>query len=152
MSLITKLGKQKLEEKLESLKEEYKITLVNRGVAAREGDLKENAAYISLGEKAIMLSSQIDEATSDLKQAEIAPIPTQKEIIAFGHQIKLRYENDQREITVTLVGKNDARLKPDWISYECPLGQALIGKKAGDKVMVNDQPVTILHLQIGEIE
>jgi transcription elongation GreA/GreB family factor len=54
-------------------------------------------------------------------------------------------------MTITLVGKNDARLKPGWISVESPLGLAIIGKKNGEEVMVNGTPVTILDISVGDI-
>lgn len=149
--MITKLGKQKLEEALENLREEYKKTLLDRGKAGREGDLKENAAYISLGEKAEMLSIQISEAVDDLKKSVVQEAPTNTDKICFGHKVTLFYENDKREMTITLVGKNDARLKPDWISIESPIGQALTGKKVGGKIIINEQPITILDIQVGEI-
>lgn len=151
MNKITKLGQQKLQEELENLRDEYKKTLINRGIAGREGDLKENAAYISLGEKAQMLSIQIDEAAEDLKKSVVQEAPSETETIGFGHKVTIFYENDKREMTITLVGKNDARIKPEWISIESPIGQALTGKKKGDKITINEQPITILNVQVGEI-
>lgn len=151
MNKITKLGKQKLQEQLDNLREEYKKTLVNRGIAGREGDLKENAAYISLGEKAQMLSIQIEEAATDLKKCVVQEAPTNTDTIGFGHKVTLLYENDKREMAIVLVGKNDARIKPEWISIESPIGQALSGKKKGEKIIINDQPITILDVAVGEI-
>ena len=52
---------------------------------------------------------------------------------------------------ITLVGKNDARLKPDWISIQSPIGEALLGKKKSDKVVVNDQTVVVIDISVGEI-
>lgn len=149
--MITKLGKQKLEQDLENLRAEYKKTLINRGIAGREGDLKENAAYISLGEKAEMLSIQMSEAADDLKKSIVQEAPTNTDTIGFGHKVTLLYENDKREMIITLVGKNDARIKPEWISIESPIGQALSGKKKGGKITINEQMITILDIQIGEI-
>jgi len=149
--MITKLGKQKLEKDLENLQNEYKNTLVSRGIAGREGDLKENAAYISLGEKAEMLGIQMSEAADDLKKSVVQEAPTNTDTIGFGHKVTIFYENDKREMIITLVGKNDARIKPEWISIESPIGQALTGKKVGDKIVINEQPITILNVQIGEI-
>ena len=54
-------------------------------------------------------------------------------------------------MTLTLVGKNDARLKPDWISIKSPMGETLLGKKKLDKIIVNDQVITITDISIGEI-
>ena len=149
--MITKLGKENLEKEIKSLQKELERTYKQRNETAAEGDLKENSAYIFMGERATVLSSQISEAIDDLKGAVVQTAPTQYEIISFGHQVSLRFEEDKRNMTITLVGKNDARLKPDWISIQSPIGEALLGKKKLDKVLVNDQTVTIIDISIGEI-
>jgi transcription elongation factor GreA len=149
--MITRLGKLKLEQDIAELEKELARTFEERSKAAAEGDLKENSAYILMGERAQVLFSQIDQAKSDLKQSSVQEAPTQTEIVSFGHKVTIRFENDQRQLTVTLVGKSDARLKPDWISCESPLGIAIINRKKSDKVSVNDQPVTILEIEIGDI-
>ncbi len=149
--MITKLGKKKLEQQIIKLQKELRRTFEERSKAASEGDLKENSAYIFYGERALVLSSQIDQAKSDLKQSTIQEAPTQIERISFGHKIAIRFENDHRELVVTLVGKNDSFLKPGWISCKSPLGIALLNKRKLDKVLVNNQPVTILDISIAEI-
>jgi len=149
--MITKLGKENLEKEIKSLQKELERTYKQRNEAAAEGDLKENSAYIFMGERATVLSSQISEAIDDLKQAVVQSAPTQSDVISFGHQVSLCFEEDQRKMTITLVGKNDARLKSDWISIKSPIGEALLGKKKSDKVQVNGQTVTITDISIGEI-
>jgi len=149
--MITKLGKEKLEAEIAELKEELNRTFEERNKAAAEGDLSENSAYIFYGERALVLSTQIDQAVSDLKGAKVAEVPTQNEIVSFGHKVKILFENDEREMVITLVSENDARLKPNWISCESPLGMALLNKRKLDKVLVNEQMVTILEISAGEI-
>jgi len=149
--MITKIGKQKLEEQIKEFEIELKRTCEARGVAAEGGDLKENSSYIFLGERALVLYSQIDQAKADLRQEVVASAPTQTETISFGHQVIVRYEKDNRERTFTLVGKCDAHLKPDWLSCESPLGVALLNKHKLDKINVNDQSIIILDISIGEI-
>lgn len=149
--MITKLGKEKLEERLAQLKEELRLTYQKRQEAAAEGDLKENSAYIFAGEQANVLNSQIDEISTDLKTSVVQTSPDHVDFICFGHLITLRFSADNREMVITLVGKNDARLQPGWISIESPLGQAIINKKKGDKAVVNDQSVEILDIKIGNI-
>lgn len=149
--MITKLGKQKLEEQLLQLQTELNRTCEARGKAAEEGDLKENSAYIFLGERALVLYSQIDQVKADLHQEIIQPAPTQTDTIVFGSRIKIRFESDKRELDITLVGKNDFNLCPGWISSESPLGIALMNQPKGAKVSVNDQTVTILDISVGEI-
>jgi len=149
--MITKLGKQKLEERITSLKAELLSTYEKRSEAAEEGDLKENSAYIAYGEQSHVLNAQIIELITDLKTSVIAGPPTQTDTVAFGSKITVRFENDQRVSTFVLVGKNDARLFPDWISSDSPLGIATLNHKKGDKVEVNGQAVSILDIAIGNI-
>lgn len=149
--MITKLGKQKLEEHLQKLQDELNRTCEDRGKAAEEGDLKENSAYIFLGERALVLYSQIDQVKADLKTSIVQPAPTQTETIVFGSRVKIRFDSDNRQMEITLVGKNDSNLKPGWVSCESPLGLALLNKHQSDQVLVNEQPVTILEISIGEI-
>lgn len=149
--MITKLGKQKLEERLTQLKEELRLTYQKRQEAAAEGDLKENSAYIFAGEQANVLNSQIEEISIDLKMSIVQSPPDQINSICFGHLVSIRFLADNREMSVTLVGKNDARLQPGWVSIESPLGQAILNHKKGDKTVVNDQPVEILDIKIGNI-
>ena len=149
--MITKLGKQKLEEHLKQLEDELARTCEDRGKAAEEGDLKENSAYIFLGERALVLYSQIDQAKADLKACVVQSAPSQTDTVVFGSKVKIKFESDGREMEITLVGKNDSNLCPGWISCESPLGLALINKSKGAKVSVNDQPISILGITIGEI-
>lgn len=149
--MITKLGKKKLEEKLALLKEELLATYEKRSEAAAEGDLKENSAYIFYGERSHVLNAQIDEVKTDLKLSIVTSAPAQSKTIVFGSKVSLRFENDQRVETFVLVGKNDARLFPDWISCESPLGIALLNHKKEDSVEVNGQMVLIQEIAVGNI-
>jgi len=149
--MITKLGKQKLEEKITALKAELLQVYEKRSEAAEEGDLKENSAYIAYGEQSHVLNAQIIELVEDLKSSTIGGPPNQTDTVAFGSQITIRFENDQRIKTYVLVGKNDTGIKPDWISLDSPLGVAILGQKKGSKVEVNGQMVSILEIGVGDI-
>jgi transcription elongation factor GreA len=149
--MITKLGKQKLEEKIVALKAELLQTYEKRSEAAEEGDLKENSAYIAYGEQSHVLNAQIIELIEDLKSSVIVNQPTQTSTIVFGSKVTLRFENDKRVSTFVLVGKNDAHLFPDWISCDSPIGIAILNRKKGDSVEVNGQLVSILDISIGNI-
>lgn len=149
--MITKLGKQKLEEKIVALKAELLQTYEKRSEAAEEGDLKENSAYIAYGEQSHVLNAQIIELITDLKSSVIVGPPTQTDTVVFGSKVTLRFENDKRVATFVFVGKNDARLYPDWISSDSPLGIATLNRKKGDQVEVNGQTVSILDIAVGNI-
>jgi len=149
--MITKLGKQKLEEKIVILNEELRLTYEKRAEAAAEGDLKENSAYIFYGEQSHVLNAQITEAKTDLKSSVVVGPPTQTNTVVFGSKVTVRFESDKRLMTFVLVGKNDARLLPDWISCDSPLGIAILNRKKGDLTEVNGQQVSILDISTGNI-
>lgn len=149
--MITKLGKERLKEQLDKLQEELSQTCEQRGIAAEGGDLKENSAYIYLGEKALVLYSQIDQVKADLRESVVQSAPTQNDSVEFGSRLKIKFESDNRDMDIVLVGKNDAHLKPEWISCDSPLGLALLGKHKSDQVSVNNQAVTIFDISIGDI-
>ncbi|MFZ2152484.1 MAG: GreA/GreB family elongation factor [Microgenomates group bacterium] len=152
MTPITSLGLLTLQENLKNLKAELVRTFDERSAAAAEGDLKENSAYIFMTERANVLQSQIDQASADIKAAAIIVSPTKTDKVALGHQVKILFKNDKRELTITLVGKNDNALKKGWISGDSPLGIAILGRPAGTTVTVNDQPVAIIEISKGDIE
>lgn len=151
MSLITALGLAQLKKNLVELKKELVRTFDERSAAAAEGDLKENSAYIFMTERANVLQSQIDQTSADIKEAVLIVPPKDTHKVALGHQVKVLFKNDNRELTLTLVGKNDNALKKGWISADSPLGIAILGRPAGTIVSVNDQPVSILEISLGDI-
>lgn len=151
MSKITQFGYNQLQQQLADLKAELVRTFDERSAAASEGDLKENSAYIFMTERAQVLQTQIEKTSQDLKESEIFKAPTQFGQVELGHKIDLVFENDNRAMTITLVGKNDASLKPGWISVDSPLGIAILGKIKTARVEVNGQPVYIKDISAGEI-
>jgi transcription elongation factor GreA len=152
MTPITSLGLTRLKDNLKNHKSELVRTFDERSAAAAEGDLKENSAYIFMTERAHVLESQIQEASAKIKDAVIIKKPSQTSKVELGHLVKILFKNDNRELTLTLVGKDDNAIKPGWISADSPLGLAIIGKSVSDNIVVNDQPVQILEITQGDIE
>lgn len=135
---MTVFGKKLLEEELKHL-----ITVereqVKREIAeARElGDLKENAEYSAAKEKQSHLEGRILDVQSKLARARVVDVSTLKlEKVVFGATVTI-YDN-QKDVTSTfqIVGEDEALKDPKKISYNSPLGKALIGKEAGDEAIV----------------
>ena len=59
------------EKKIGELEKEYEVTMVARGEAAREGDLRENAAYQMLTEKGEFISARIGETKKIIAEIKI---------------------------------------------------------------------------------
>ena len=67
------LRKQKIAmwaDKLKGLQAQFDDVRIRRGEAAREGDLRENAAYIDLTEQAEVLSARINDIQKMIAQLE----------------------------------------------------------------------------------
>ena len=54
----------------------------------------------------------------------------------FGSQVTLRDEESGKELTYRLVGATEASLADGKLSVESPVAQAVVGRMAGDKVVV----------------
>lgn len=135
---MTLRGKKLLEDELETLikidREKIKIAISE----ARElGDLKENSEYHSAKEKQSHIEGRIMEIQGKL--ARCKPIDTQNlsfEHIVFGATVTLYDHQKDSSTTFQIVGEEEARATKDMISYNSPLGKALIGKEEGDEVIV----------------
>lgn len=57
-------------KKLTDLEKQYEETMVARGEAAREGDLRENAAYQMLTEQGEVISARIGETKKIISEIE----------------------------------------------------------------------------------
>ncbi len=149
--MITKIGKTRLEAELTRLKTELDRTLVERALAAKEGDLKENSAYISLGEQAELLRSQIIDYSGDLQKAKIINPPTSANKVELGHWVELEFA-DGKKLKICPVGEHDSSIKPGWISLNSPLAISLMGKKVGESGEVNGRPYKVLSIEIADLE
>lgn len=136
--LLTLEGKNQIEKDLEHLirveRESIKTALAE---ARALGDLKENAEYISAKEKQSHLEGKIAELQSVLNTSRIIDVSTiNSDRIVFGATVTLLDSEKGTSLTYQIVGNNEADTQKGKISYTSPLGKALIGKEAGDTVVV----------------
>jgi transcription elongation factor GreA len=149
---ITLAGKQKLEQELAELVGPRRQEISRRLKSAIEmGDLSENADYISAKEDQGFLEGRIQEIQAILKNATVVDENnTNTHEVQIGNKVTLQ-EGDYPEEVFELVGANEANPKAGKISYESPLGAALMGKHKGDTVTVN-APGGTIHFKIVKIE
>ncbi len=127
-------------EGLTELKTEYGhlVNVRRREVAeriknAREfGDISENAEYESSREEQAFVEGRISELEDILNNVELMTKNNQKNKVALGCKVRLHI--DGVEELFQLVGAPEANPAEKKISHESPLGQALLGKKVGEKV------------------
>ena len=131
---LTAEGLQKLKGELKEL-----IAVQRPRVAARiheaklDGDLSENAEYEDAKQEQSFLEGRI--ATLELQLRNAAVIEK-----ANGDQVgigsKVVIKGSDGEETFTIVGSAEAAPREGRISNESPVGAALMGRKKGEKVVV----------------
>ena len=128
-------------EGLEKLKAELKeLMAVQRPrVAARiheaklDGDLSENAEYEDAKQEQSFLEGRIATLELQLRNAEVIE-KANGDKVGIGSKVVIK--GSQGEETFTIVGSAEAAPREGRISNESPVGAALMGRKKGEKVVV----------------
>lgn len=130
---ITADGKKELEAELAQLTSR-RGEIAEKIAAARDyGDLSENAEYDAAREEQGLVESRIAEIEDILQNAELIKA-SRKSTVSLGSKVELK--NGSKKVVYHVVGPVEADPLEGKISNESPIGQALMGKKVGDKVTV----------------
>ena len=136
--LLTKEGKEELEKRLEYLKVTKRAEITERIKTAREfGDLSENAEYDAAKNEQAMIEGEILEIENKLKYAVIIKDgAVKKGTVSLGSKVDFADEDTGEAFSYEIVGTTEADVEMGRISNESPIGNALLGHKAGDKVRI----------------
>jgi transcription elongation factor GreA len=129
-------GQKMLSDELARLKAERPLIIDAIEEARAHGDLSENAEYHAAKERQGQIEASIADIEDRLSRAQIIdPSTLSGDKIVFGATVTLLDEDD-KPIRYQIVGQTEADAKSGKISYNSPLGRALIGKKVDDEVEV----------------
>jgi transcription elongation factor GreA len=147
-SYLTSDGEKKLRTELEELKGPARENLSKRLRAAiQQGDLSENADYIQAKEEQGFLEGRIQELEQILKNVIIIDESAKmRDMVDIGAHITVQ-EEEYPPDTYYLVGPKEADPRNGRISYESPIGKALIGHRVGDVVSA-ETPGGMIKLKI----
>lgn len=132
---LTAEGAERLRNELAYLKGPAREQLALRLRAAiQQGDLSENADYIAAKEEQAFLEGRIQELNIILSNVQIIEEKkTRSGVVDIGAHVTIQ-EDDFDPETFHIVGPKEADPKKDRISYESPIGRALIGHRVGELV------------------
>jgi transcription elongation factor GreA len=148
---LTPEGEAKLASELRELKGPKREELSKRlRSAIQMGDLSENADYHKAKEDQGFLEGRIQELEAILRNAIIIKETKSSGVIFIGSHVTIQ-ENDFDPETYHLVGPTEADPRNGRISYESPIGRALMDKKVGD-IAEADTPGGKLKFKIIRIE
>ncbi len=130
-------GYQKLNEELKRLKAERPLIVDAIEEARAHGDLSENAEYHAAKERQGQVEATINDIEDKLSRAQIIdPKELSGDKIVFGATVTL-IDEDEKPVKYQIVGQTEADASKGRISYNSPIGRALIGRKVDEEVEVS---------------
>jgi len=131
-------GHRKLNDQVRHLKMIERPEIVQAIEDARaHGDLSENAEYHAAKERQGQVEATIADIEDQLSRAiVIDPTTLSGEKVVFGATVTLADE-DNKKVKYQLVGQVEADARDGRISFNSPLGRALIGRQVGEEVEVS---------------
>lgn len=134
---ITKEKKQELETELKDLQgPKRKDILAALEYAKSLGDLSENAEYHQAREEQAKLEERIKKIEQVLRSSKVVK-GGGGDIIEIGSKVIVKKEGTDDKKTFMIVGSEEADMAQGKISNRSPFGEALFGKKKGDKISFN---------------
>ena len=150
--VLTPSGQNKVEQRLDYLRNVQRREVAERLRDSKQfGELSENSEYEDAKQQQALVESQISELRHILQVAQIldpADIPT--DYIGTGSIVAMTNLDNDDEWELTIVSPMEADPDNDLISYESPIGEAIIGKRVGEKVQIR-VPNGVLQYQIDSI-
>src|SRR3989475_6135262 len=131
--------KKRLEGELDERESELRVHLPKEIKRAREfGDLRENSEYQTALQRQTMVKARIRELRqrmSEVASIDLSRIPHDK--AGYGSTLVLYDAEREEEVTYRLVTPEESDPAAGFISTVSPIGRSLMGKEAGDEVVVS---------------
>ncbi len=129
-------GYERLIAELKALREERPRIVDAIEEARAHGDLSENAEYHAAKERQGQVEASVGDLEDRVSRAQIIdPTSLSGDRIIFGATVTL-LDDDDKPVRYQIVGPYEADAKVGRISYNSPLGRALIGRRAEDEIEV----------------
>jgi len=129
-------GYERLTAEIKALRDERPLIVDAIEEARAHGDLSENAEYHAAKERQGQVEAMIADLEDKITRAQIVdPRTLSGDKVIFGATVTL-LDDDDKPVKYQIVGPYEADVKVGRISYNAPLGKALIGRKVEDEVEV----------------
>ena len=129
-------GYEKLTADLQILRQERPKIVDAIEEARAHGDLSENAEYHAAKERQGQVEAMIGEIEDRVSRAQIIdPASLSGDRIVFGATVTV-LDDAEKPQRYQIVGQTEADARTGRISYNSPLGRALIGRRVDDEIEV----------------
>ncbi len=149
---FTREGYNALKKELEHLKSVARPENIKAIEEARaHGDLSENAEFEAAKERQAFIEGRVGELEYKLANADIIdPDKISSDRAVFASRVLLENVDTGESVEYQLVGPEESNIAEGKISVSSPLGQAIVGKKMGDEILLN-APGGRRHYELVEI-
>ncbi|MBT9169865.1 MAG: Transcription elongation factor GreA [Actinobacteria bacterium] len=135
--LVTEEGYKRLQEELEYLVRNKRREVAERLKEAKGfGDLTENSEYEDAKNEQAFVEGRIAQINEILSRAEIIAGNNTSDAVGVGSLVTLRDVVSGEVFEYRLVSSIESDPLRNLISYESPLGTAILNRKLGEKVRV----------------
>ena len=150
--LYTKEGLKELTDELSYLKNTKRQENLEAIAVARSfGDLSENAEYDAARNEQAQIEARIKELEAMIANAVVVDEDTiDAGVVSMGSLVKVKVVETGAEKEYSIVAPNQVAPMQGLISDQSPVGKALIGARAGDKVSF-EVPNGAMHLEVLEV-
>lgn len=150
---LTEVDIQKMREELEYRERELRPKLIEDVKVARAfGDLSENFEYKAAKREKNRNDSRIRYLTRMINTAKVIDGKSADGVVGLFDKVKIYIEEDDEERDIRLVTTLRQNAPEGLISKESPVGRAVMGHRAGDRVLVEVSPDYSYYIVIRSVE
>lgn len=145
---LTADGQSRLERQLRELIDIRRPQVAERLHSALDegGELMENAEYEDAKNEQAFVEGEISRLQGILNNVEIIGEAEASGVVQLGSRVKIVEKGTKEELVYQLVGSVEANPREGRVSWESPLGAALLGAKVRQRVTVQAPDGEIVYV------
>lgn len=150
---LTREDVKKIEEELNHRRTTVRTETIEAVKVARaQGDLSENFEYYAAKREKNMNESRIRYLEQMLKHATVIETASAQDEIGLNNTVELYVEEDDETEVYRIVTSIRSSTLDNKISIESPMGQALLGHRVGDRVLIRVNDSYSYYVVVKRIE
>ncbi|WP_373842902.1 transcription elongation factor GreA [Limosilactobacillus sp.] len=147
---MTANGYHEIENQITDLQKQRPGKIAQLKAARALGDLSENTEYSTAKRELRHLESRLRYLNKQLQYAQIIT-PTDNHQVDLGTIVTLKFMDDNEITNYQIVGKQEADLTKQKITFDSPLGKAVMHHQVGETVTVQ-APQTAYQVKIIKVQ
>lgn len=150
---LTEVDIKKMREELEYRERVLRPQLIEDVKVARAfGDLSENFEYKAAKREKNRNDSRIRYLTRMINTAKVIEAGSGEDVVGLFDRVRIYIEEDGEERDIRIVTTLRQNAPEGLISKESPVGRAVMGHRAGDRVLVEVNPDYSYYIVIRSVE